>query len=90
MMKMMHRKMLVIGIIALLSMLLAGAGQMTGAIIGELDERQSEKAQLAEQVLKMLPHIPPQYHEQWKQAARENPALLLRLNTTDFGFRPTQ
>jgi|GEM_PF-3059558 hypothetical protein len=89
-MKMMHKKMLFVGVIAVLSMLLAGAGQMTGVIMGELDERQNEKIQLSEQVLKMLPHIPPQYHEQWKQAAQENPALLLRLNTTDFGFRPTR
>lgn len=88
-MKMTHKRMLFFGVITLSSLLLAGAGRMTGAIIGELDEKQMEKKQLSELVLKMLPNIPPQYHEQWEKAAQENPELLLRLNTTDFGFRPT-
>lgn len=89
-MKMAYKRMLFFGVITVLSMMLAGAGRMTGAIIHELDERQLEKEQLSELVMKMLPHIPPQHHEQWKQAALENPELLLRLNTTDFGFRPTR
>ncbi len=89
-MLMAHKRLLFFGVLTILSLMLAGAGRMTGAIFSEMDERKLEKAQLTELVLKMLPTIPPQYHEQWKKAAQENPELLLKFNTTDFGFHPTR
>lgn len=85
-----YKRLVIFGVIAGFSLLLAGAGRVTGVIFEELDERQLEKKQLTEVVMNMLPQIPPQFHEQWKKAAIENPELLLRLNTTDFGTRPTR
>ncbi len=85
-----YKRLAIFGLIAGFSLLLLGAGKVTGGIFEGLDERQMEKQQLTAVVLKMLPQIPQQHHEQWKKAAAENPELLLRVNTTDFGFRPTR
>lgn len=80
------RKLLIFAVIALFSLLMIGAGGITTP--RTLDERQEQRKQLTKVVAEMLSQIPEIHREEWLKATKDNPEMLLRINTTGFAFRP--
>lgn len=80
-------KLLLFAVIALFSLLMIGAGG--GTMSSKLDERQDQREQLSKVVAEMLSEIPIQHREEWLKVAKDNPEILLQINTNNFSFRPS-
>lgn len=77
----------IFAIIAFFSFLMIGSGKFTGVFPEGRDERQIERECLSAAVMEMLAEMPPEHREEWVVAAKENPAILLRINTANLGYR---
>jgi len=68
----------------LLSLLLIGAGRITGEFNGRSVSKQMEKEHWTRLVAGMSSQLPRENREAWLKSASENPQALLKLSTIEF------
>jgi len=71
-------------VLLLVSLLLIGAGRITGGLVQREDCRKVERDVWREMLLGMTGEIPMEHRQQWRTTATDNPQFFIQANTSQF------